>query len=82
MRRIKMPLEFIEVSPLPEYCIGCKEEDCYNCDYAGYRWVLSPLQELELKKKLREQTNRRQQRDVDEIDRKIKATGGISDDQI
>lgn len=35
---------YIEADPLPECCIGCKE-DCYNCDEAGERWQLSPKDE-------------------------------------
>ena len=36
---------YIEADPLPECCIGCKE-DCYNCDEAGERWQLSPKDEF------------------------------------
>lgn len=33
-------LEYREVSPLPEYCLNCQEQECYNCDFALYRWEL------------------------------------------
>lgn len=33
-------LEYREVSPLPEDCLNCQEQECYNCDFALYRWEL------------------------------------------
>ena len=44
-------MEYIEVSPLPKACQDCHELDCYECDYAGERWVLPKKQELLLQKK-------------------------------
>ena len=44
-------MEYIEVSPLPKACQDCHEPDCYECDYAGERWVLPKKQELLLQKK-------------------------------
>ena len=44
-------MEYIEVSPLPKVCQDCHEPDCYECDYAGERWVLPKKQELLLQKK-------------------------------
>lgn len=33
-------LEYREVSPLPEDCLNCQEQEYYNCDFALYRWEL------------------------------------------
>lgn len=33
-------LEYREVSPLQEDCLNCQEQECYNCDFALYRWEL------------------------------------------
>ncbi len=65
-------MEYREVVPLPSMCRGCKEAECYNCDYARLRWELEPTQELLLKKKLKEQAIRRLQKEIDEIDRQLK----------
>ena len=44
-------MEWIEANPLPEACRNCLEDDCYNCDYAGERWTLSPAAELRIRRK-------------------------------
>lgn len=36
---------YIEVNPLPERCIDCKE-DCYNCDYTLDRFQRTKEQEI------------------------------------
>lgn len=43
-------LEYYEVSPLPEVCIGCSAPDCYECDYALDRFHLTPESEIELQR--------------------------------
>lgn len=45
-------MEWIEVETLPTECVGCQEEECYNCDAAGKRWVLSEESENLLKQKM------------------------------
>lgn len=42
-------MDWIEVVPLPEACQKCMDEDCYNCDMAGQRWVLSEQAQLQIK---------------------------------
>ena len=64
-------MEYIEVSPLPKACQDCHEPDCYECDYAGERWVLPKKQELLLQKKMKEQAIRRFQRQIEEIDKQL-----------
>ena len=64
-------MEYIEVSPLPKVCQDCHEPDCYECDYAGERWVLPKKQELLLQKKMKEQAIRRFQRQIEEIDKQL-----------
>ena len=64
-------MEYIEVSPLPKACQDCHEPDCYECDYAGERWVLPKKQELLLQKKMKEQAIRRLQRQIEEIDKQL-----------
>ena len=36
---------YIEVNPLPERCVDCKE-DCYNCDFALDRFQITKEQEI------------------------------------
>lgn len=36
---------YIEVNPLPERCVDCKE-DCYNCDFALDRWKIPNEKQL------------------------------------
>ena len=64
-------MEYIEVSPLPKACQDCHEPDCYECDYAGERWVVPKKQELLLQKKKKEQAIRRFQRQIEEIDKQL-----------
>ena len=64
-------MEYIEVSPLPKACQDCHEPDCYECDYAGERWVLPKKHELLLQKKMKEQAIRRFQRQIEEIDKQL-----------
>ena len=45
-------MDWIEVDTLPADCIGCQEEECYNCDVAGERWVLSAESEQLLRQKI------------------------------
>lgn len=40
-------LEYIEVSPLPEVCRNCND-DCYNCEYAGERFILPEKDRIRL----------------------------------
>ena len=44
-------MEWLEADPLPIRCQHCKENDCYNCDFAGVRWHLSREDELRLRLK-------------------------------
>ena len=64
-------MEWREVNPIPEECKNCTEEDCYNCDTAGKRWVLSREDELRTNRKLMEQAIRRFQRKIGEIDAEL-----------
>ena len=41
-------MHWIETEPLPKACVGCREEECYNCDTAGERWTLSAEDEARL----------------------------------
>ena len=45
-------MEWLEANPLPDVCVDCTEEDCYNCDYAGERWYLSQADELKMRRKM------------------------------
>ena len=64
-------MEYIEVSPLPTVCADCQEPDCYECDFAGERWILPKKQELQLQRKMKEQAIRRLQRQIREIDEQL-----------
>ena len=61
-------MEWIEVDPLPQECTFCKEEECYNCDTAGKRWVLSCRDELQLRRKVLLKAMERIQKELDQIE--------------
>lgn len=61
---------YTETPALPAKCRECNE-DCYNCDYAGGRWLLTQRKSLELKKVLKLKAISRLQREVAEIDRQL-----------
>ena len=44
-------VKWIEAENLPDACLNCKEEDCYNCDWAGERWYLSQEEKLRVQRK-------------------------------
>ena len=62
-------MEWIEVCPLPDECQSCQEEECYNCDHAGERWVLSQEDALRIRRKGLVKAKERLQKQIDEIDR-------------
>lgn len=41
-------LEYKEMNPLPEICRSCSELDCYNCEHAGERFILSQRDRIKL----------------------------------
>ena len=64
-------LTYIENKELPEACFNCQEEDCYNCDIAGERWILPEIEELRITRKLKEKAIARLQREISIIDKRI-----------
>lgn len=52
-------MEWLEAEPLPIECQKCQEFDCYNCDYAGKRWYLSPEDDARIKHILSERALKR-----------------------
>jgi len=70
-------MEWTETKPLPKECRSCREEDCYNCDIAGKRWVLSAKDELLFRRALKMRAIARLQRQVAEIDQQLHAIDSI-----
>ena len=68
-------MKWLEADRLPDVCTVCKEEDCYNCDYAGERWYLSREDELINRRKLLIRAIERLQRRVEEIDEELARNG-------
>ena len=66
-------MEWIETVPIPEVCKNCREEDCYQCDVAGERWVRSREDELRSSRKLMVRAVERLQRKIQAIDRELEA---------
>lgn len=64
-------MEWIEKNPLPPEFVNCKEEECYNCDYAGERWTLSQADELRVRRKGLLKAIERLQRQVKAIDAEL-----------
>lgn len=60
-------MKWIEVNPLPQVCTVCKEEECYNCDFAGERWVLSENDQLEITKKALQRATERMQKRIKRV---------------
>ena len=68
-------MKYIEVVPLPKECEGCTEDDCYECDFAGKRWVLSERDNLLLKRQLAVQAISRFQKEIEKIDKRLAELG-------
>lgn len=64
-------MNWIEVKPLPEVCRKCTEEDCYNCDMAGYRWEMSEQAQLRLRRNVIRKELERLTRELSEIESKL-----------
>lgn len=64
-------MEWIKADPLPEACLCCREEDCYNCDYAGERWILKTEDELRVKRKMLINAVLRLQKQIEAIDKEL-----------
>ena len=43
-------MNYYEVKQLPDVCLTCEEEDCYNCDHTLERWKMSRLDRLKMKR--------------------------------
>lgn len=66
-------MEWLEIYPIPEACSNCTQEDCYNCDTAGERWVLSTADELRAERKMMAHTIERLERKIAEIDAQLES---------
>lgn len=66
-------MKWLEADPIPAECSDCREQDCYNCDIAGKRWVLSEEDQLRTDRALKMQAIGRLQRQVEEIDQKLQS---------
>lgn len=64
-------LKYTENASLPAQCQSCEEKDCWECDYAGTRWIFSERDRLIYARKLKEQAIARFQRQIAEIDRQL-----------
>lgn len=64
-------MEWIEKRPIPEECKNCGQKDCYNCDTAGKRWVLSREDELRTSRLLALSAIARLQRRIAAIDAEL-----------
>lgn len=65
-------LEWKEVNPLPQECLGCRDGDCSECEVAGKRWVLSRADELRIRKRSLLKSIERMQRQVSAIEIELK----------
>ena len=64
-------MEWIEANPLPQECLNCQEEDCYEYDTAGKRWYLSKADELRIRRKGLIKAIERLERQIHEIDAEL-----------
>ena len=65
-------MKWLEVNPIPGECKECHEGDCYNCDIAGKRWVLSQEDKLRTDRILKIKAIQRLQRQVEQIDQQLR----------
>lgn len=72
-------MEWIEANPLPNECIECQEEDCYNCDTAGKRWYLSKPNELWLKYKSIRKSIMRLEKQLEGVKAELAKLGEMKD---
>lgn len=59
-------MKWQEANPMPKECENCPKGDCYNCDTAGKRWILSREDELRTNRNLL-------MRKIEHLQRKIAA---------
>lgn len=64
-------MQWHETDPIPEECRNCTEVDCYNCDIAGQRWILSREDKLRTDRMLKARAIERLKRQVAAIDREL-----------
>ena len=64
-------MKWIESNEVWADCENCGQEDCYNCDIAGERWVLSKADELRTKRRLMVRAVERLERKIAEIDEQL-----------
>jgi hypothetical protein len=65
-------MEWLEIYPIPEACSNCTQKDCYNCDTAGKRWMISKEAELRTSRKLLVSAVKRLECKIAEIDAQLK----------
>ena len=65
-------MKWMEVDVLPPECGACMEKDCYHCDHAGKRWILSEKEELLLRRKMLLRAVERQQQEISRIDERVR----------
>lgn len=63
-------MNWIEVTPLPQECRRCREADCYNCDVAGKRWVLTEQAELQIRRNAVRKKMEKLYKELEQIDSK------------
>lgn len=70
-------MEWLEVIPLPAKCQTCRQTDCYNCDTALDRWILSPEDELRIRRRGMEKAIERLQKQIEAIDAELAGYKGV-----
>lgn len=64
-------MEYIERKPLPDICRDCTTPDCDTCDFGRERWILPEIEELKIKKKLKEKQLYKIANEIIEIEKQI-----------
>ena len=62
---------WLEANPMAKECENCPEKDCYNCETAGKRWILSREDELRINRKLLIRKIEHIKRKIAEIDAEL-----------
>lgn len=70
-------MQYVEADPLPAACQICAGQECGECEHAGERWVLPERDALLIRRKGLERAICRFQRQVDQINRRLRELQGM-----
>ena len=64
-------MNWIEAEQLPQACEQCREQECYNCEVAAQRWVLTEQAKLRIRRNVIRKEIERLLVELSQIERKL-----------